>query len=289
MITKNNKPDNEIYILGSETQKKRDKVTAKSKWTALLICLAIIIFAIGFVVFSSKEQTPEYYFEPEEIWQQSISITKASSENPTQRGFIETQEETINDVPLLLYIPHGAIMSLSLGMPDKSDSTIIFTAMAADIRKDNKKIVGDFVLSGERLARGIAKKGFCAVIDNTISIGVGETTPLLQQAIENNGYFFRQYPLVHNGELITNKLKNKSIRRALAVRNEQVIMVESKNIESFHDFSQALIDIGVSDAIYLVGGNSFGWYYNKEHVRQEFGKEKPDFPENTSFIVWQIK
>jgi len=289
MITQKNKPDSEIYILGSGAQKKKDKITAKSKWIVLFISFAIIILTVAFVVFSLKEQTPEYYFEPEEIWQQSISIPTASNENPTQKGFIETQEETINDVPLLLYIPHNATMSLSLGMPDKSDSTIIFTTMAADIRKDNKKIVGDFVLSGKQLAKGIAKKGFCAVVDNTISIGIGENTPLLQQAIENNGYFFRQYPLVHNGELIANKPKNKSIRRALAVRNGQVIMVESKNIESFHDFSQALIDIGVSDAIYLVGGDAFGWYYDKENIRQEFGKEKPDFPKNTSFIVWQIK
>jgi hypothetical protein len=288
MITKKNRPDSEIYILGSEAQKKKDKTTAKNKWIAFCICLAIIILTVIFVIFSSKEQTPEYYFEPEETLQ-SISITTVNNENPTQKGYIETQEETINNVPLLIYIPHKATMSLSLGVPDKSDSTIIFTAMAADIRKDNKKIVGDFVLSGKQLSRGIAKKGFCAVIDQTISIGMGEDTPLLQQAIENNGFFFRQYPLVHNSQLIENKPKNKSIRRALAVRNEQVIMVESKNIESFHDFSQALIDIGVSDAIYLVGGDAYGWYYTKELVRQEFGKEKPDFPENTSFIVWRTR
>ena len=289
MITQKNKPDNEIYILGSEVQKKKDKMTAKSKWIAFFICFVIIIFAVGFVVFFSKEQTPEYYFEPEETLQQSISITTENNENSNQKGHIEVQEAMINDVPLLIYIPHNATMSLLLGMPDKSDSTIIFTAMAADIRKDNKKIVGYFVLSGKQLSIGVAKKGFCAVIDKTVSIGMGENTPLLQQAIENNGYFFRQYALVHNGELIENKPKNKSIRRALAVRNEQAIMVESKTAESFHDFSQALIDIGVSDAIYLVGGDAFGWYYNNERVRQEFGKEKPDFPENTSFIVWQIK
>jgi len=289
MITKKNEQDNDIYILGSDVQKEREKITAKRMWIALFICLVIMILAVIFVIFSSKEQTPEYYFEPEEMLQQSISIITANDENQNQKGYIKMQEETINDVPLLLYIPHKATMSLSLGVPDKSDSTIIFTTMAADIRRDNKKIVGDFVLSGKQLSRGTAKKGFCAVIDKTISIGMGEDTPLLQQAVENNGFFFRQYPLVHNGQLIENKPKNKSIRRALAVRNEQVIMVESKNIESFHDFSQALIDIGVSDAIYLVGGDAYGWYRNEELVLQEFGKEKTDFPENTSFIVWQIK
>ena len=116
---------------------------------------------------------------------------------------------------------------------------------------------------------------------------MGESTPLLQEVINSGGHFFRQYSLVSNGELVDNKPKNKSIRRALAVRNEQILMVESQNRESFHDFSQALIDIGVSDAIYLVGGDAYGWYYNKEHIRNEFGEEQPDLPENISYIIWK--
>ena len=159
-------------------------------------------------------------------------------------AYIDVSEETVNDVPLLIYTPQNASMSLMLGMPDKSDSTIIFAAMAADIRKDNMQIVGDFVLTGDRLSRGIAKKGFAAIEENKVTIGMGESTPLLQQMIDNKGSFFRQYPLVHNGELIENKPKNKSIRRALAVRNERMLMVESKNRESLYDFSNALIDIG---------------------------------------------
>ncbi|MDR2920115.1 MAG: phosphodiester glycosidase family protein [Tannerella sp.] len=93
--------------------------------------------------------------------------------------------------------------------------------------------------------------------------------------------------LVHNGEVIENKPKNKSIRRALAVRNERILMIESKNRESFYDFSNALIDIGISDAIYLVGGNAYGWYYNKDYVRHEFGEIQPDIPENISYIIWR--
>lgn len=288
MTTKNNKQDNEVYILGSDAGEKRKKITTKSKWLIISVCLVVLVLASIFIILFTKEQTPEYYFEPEQAMQESITIKTDSSGNSEKKEYIEVIEEAINDVPLLVYVPHNATMLLSLGMPDKSDSTIIFTAMAADIRKDNQKIVGDFVLSGQQLSRGVAKKGFCAIDNKTISIGVGEDTPLLQQVIDNNGSFFRQYPLVNNGELVENKPKNKSIRRALAIRNEQVIMVESQNAESFHDFSQALIDIGVSDAIYLVGGDAYGWYYSKGS-RQEFGKELPDIPDNISYIIWQIK
>lgn len=288
MMTKKNKQDNEVYILGSEIKEKRKGLTTRVKWLILTICSLIILASLLFF-FLTKEQAPEYYFEPEETTSESISITIDTISSQSKEGYIEVLSDTINDVPLLIYIPNGATMSLSLGMPDRSDSSILYAAMAADIRKDNQKIVGDFVLSGEQLSKGVAKKGFCAIQDKTVSIGVGEYTPLLEQVIANKGSFFRQYPLVQNGELVENKPKNKSIRRALAVRNEQVMMIESRNNESFHDFSQALIDIGVSDAIYLVGGNAFGWYHNKEGVLQEFGEELSDVPENISYITWHSK
>jgi cytochrome c-type biogenesis protein CcmE len=290
MSTKENRQDDEIYILGSEIQQKRNKINVRSKWIIpAIIAFAVILLAVIYIIISSKKQEIEYYFEPEETLQQSISVATTDNDSLYQKGYIETQEETVNNVALILHIPLNATMTLELGVPDKSDSTIVFTTMAADIRKDNKMIVGEFVLKGKQIARGIAKKGFCAVIDNVISIGMGDDTPLLRQTIENNGFFFRQYPLVSNCVPLENNPVNKSIRRALAVRNEQVMMIVSRDALTFHDFSQALAGAGISDAIYLVGGSAYGWYYNKEPVIHEFGEAAPDFPEYTSFIVWRTK
>lgn len=290
MKTKTNKLNNEVYVLGSgdaENPKSNHNPNKKWIWIVLGIALCLTIACIS-IFFFTKETTPDYYFEPEQTTPPSISVVTTDSINAFEdTAYIETLEETVNDVPLMIYVPRNAAMALTIGMPDKSDSTIIFAAMAADIRKDNKQIVGDFVLSGQRIARGVTKKGFVAIEEHKITIGMGESTPLLQEVINNKGSFFRQYPLVNNGELVENKPKNKSIRRALAVRNEQVIMVKSKSRESFHDFSQALIDIGVSDAIYLVGGNAYGWYYDKEHFRNEFGEEQSDLPENITYIIWK--
>ena len=287
MMTKNNQ-DKEVYILGSESGKNRKKGPNRN-FIILLVCIFLAIFT-GIILFfiNRKEQTPEYYFEPEQTEQLRVSTPEAVSLKSTdETPYTDFSEETVNGVPLMIYIPKNSTMSLMVGMPDKSDTGIVFAAMAADIRKDNMQIVGDFVLSGKRLARGVSKKGYAAIEGNKITIGIGESTPLLQQTIDNNGYFFRQYPLVSNGELVENKPKNKSIRRALAVRNEQVIIVESKNRESFHNFSQALIDLGVLNAIYLVGSDSFGWYHDSEFVRHEFGKELPDIPDNISYIIWR--
>lgn len=290
MTLKDKKQDNEVYILGSESGKPTGKKGSGWKWIILIVCCVLLVSGVIIYTLPEKEETPDYYFEPEEEPQQSVSVTTVDSiPAPTEKGFIEVLTETVNDVSLLLYVPHHATMSLVIGMPDTLDTSIVFAAMAADIRRDNKQIVGDFVLSGERLSRGVAKKGFCAIEDNKITIGMGESTPLLQQVIDNKGSFFRQYPLVHHGEVVENNPKNKSIRRALAVRDERIIMVESKSRESFHDFSQALIDIGVTDAIYLVGGDAYGWYYDNENTRHEFGENQTDLPENISYIIWQTE
>lgn len=283
----NNKKDNEVYILGSE---QTGKGVRKNRWKMVvaLIFLAIATFSGAFVLLQPKEEAPEYYFEPEEQAAPEVSVAIMDlQEGITQKAFVECTDETVNDMLLRVYTPQYASMSLMVGMPDPSDPSIVFAAMAADIRKDNRQIVGDFVLSGKRLARGVAKKGFAAIEENKVTIGVGESTPLLQEMIDNNGSFFRQYPLVHQGEIAENRLKNKSIRRALAMRGEHIIMVETKNRESFHDFSKALIDIGVSEAIYLVGGDAYGWFRDKEQARWEFGKPLPEIPENISYIIWR--
>lgn len=289
---KTNKEHQEVYILGSETGKDRKKEPKRNLRIGGGILFVVLMLVLIFLFLSRNKdkETPEYFFEPEQTEQtssQSVPVVTTDEATEEKQACTVVTEETAHDVQLRVYTPHNATMSLVVGMPDKSDTTLVFAAMAADIRKDNMQIVGDFVLDGKRLARGVAKKGFAAIIDNKITIGIGETTPLLQQAIERQGSFFRQYPLVFDGEVVENRLKNRSIRRALAVRDERVVMVESKNRESLRDFSRALIEIGVSDAIYLVGGDAFGWYYDSEHVRQEFGRELTDIPKNISYIIWK--
>jgi hypothetical protein len=83
------------------------------------------------------------------------------------------------------------------------------------------------------------------------------------------------------------KPENKTVRRALVTRKSEIIMVESRSAESFHDFSQALVDIGVSDAIYLIGSTSYGWYLDEENRRVEFGVEKDAGEWKVRYIVWR--
>ena len=53
------------------------------------------------------------------------------------QGFIEIKDTLINDIPIRIYIPHNAEMSLHIGRVKKRDTSVIFTAQAADVRADN--------------------------------------------------------------------------------------------------------------------------------------------------------
>ena len=177
---------------------------------------------------------------------------------------------------------------------DKNDKSIIYAAQAADVRADNGGIVGAFVLEGEPLARGLSKKGYCASINGIVTIGVADNSPLFEKATEENGYFFRQYPLVSNGEVIDNEPKGKSIRRAICDRQGEIFMVETGTAESFHDFAQALSDLGVDHAVYLVGSSAYGWAVDAANNIYEFGEDnyykgRRKMPKNTNYIVWKRK
>lgn len=202
-------------------------------------------------------------------------------------AWTERVDMTINDIPLAIYIPHNAKASLMVGTPSKDSKDIILATQAADIRADNGKIVGAFVMKGEPLAWGLSKRGYCGIIDGEVTVGVADNSPLFEQATETGGYFFRQYPLVDNRKLVDNEPKNKSVRKALCQRAGQTLLVMSCTPESFHDFAQALVDLGVDNAIYVVGSEySYGFYRDKGGEVLTFA----EYPRRThkfdNYIVW---
>ena len=67
------------------------------------------------------------------------------------------------------------------------------------------------------------------------------------------------------------------------------MLIESLSKESFHDFAQALEDLEVTNAIYLVGSTSYGWSIDTEGNRSTFGKNNHRLPDNINYILWHKK
>ncbi len=202
-------------------------------------------------------------------------------------GFVEITDTTVNNVSLAVFHPRNATPMLHIGTDVLHDSDAVLAVQAADIRNDNDEIVGAYVLEGNLISKGKSKSGFCAIIGGNITIGVADSTPYFEQAIESDGYFFRQYPLVIAGQVVENKPRGQAFRKALAEWNGTTVVILSHTKLTFHDFAQSLADLGVTNAIYLVGSTSFGYAINSEGNRIEFGKEAINASANTNYIVWK--
>lgn len=290
--------DDEIRVIIDSDDNVTDSRKHFAKWIVGIVVLLVAVASV--IIFFSRqganvEETEESIFEPELTATEEVVplVPIGAKVDSLARGFTEVKDTTINDIPLRLFIPHNATMELHVGQINKADTTIIYAAQAADVRADNGGIVGAFVLKGEPKAWGLSKKGYCASIDGKVEIGVADNSPLFEEATEKGGYFFRQYPLVKDGAIVESELKGKSIRRGICSRIGEIFMIETLTQESFHDFSQALVDLGVDQAVYLVGSTAYGWAVDEQDIRHEFGDEniykarKLRMPKNTSYIVWR--
>lgn len=293
----------QVRVIGEDNVQvigKNKKPFLRKIWILILLILCVIIGIVIFFISDREDVTDEMeqaLFEPVRV-HESVSYQKLGKEvDSSTVGFTEIRDTLINDIPIIIYIPHNALMSLHIGKVNKADTSIIYTAQAADVRADNGEIVGAFVLKGEPIAWGLSKMGFCASIDGKVTIGVADRSSLFEEATEKGGYFFRQYPLVKDRQVIENEPKGKSIRRGICDHQGEIFMVETVTKESFHDFAQALVDLGVDQAVYLVGSSAYGWAVDEDGRMHEFGdefggqyyKKYNKIPKNTSYIVWRKK
>ena len=101
-------------------------------------------------------------------------------------------------------------------------------------------------------------------MDGRITIGRSTDDEVMNHCMVNGGSFFRQYPLVADGVMQPSNVKGKSIRRALAQNEDGLYIVMTEERESVHNFSEALVDMGMKNAISLVGGNKAYMYWMQD-------------------------
>ena len=279
--------DDELRVIGrpsgsEDTRKPR-------KWLWIVMAVAIVAAVVAATIICSRKPGPG---NDPVVFDSSIKEKIEPLGNyadTTGKAYTEHLELTINDIPLDIYIPHNAKPSLAIGTPDIFDKNIVLVTQAADIRADNGKINGAFVLAGKPMAWGLSKKGYVGIIDDKITVGVADNSPLFEEATEKGGYFFRQYPLVDNGVLVENEPKGKAIRKAICDRAGEIFVVMSISPESFHDFAQALVDLQVDNAVYLVGSDSYGFFRDKyDHLTQICEKRREGY-KYENYIKWTIE
>ena len=273
--------DDEIRVIGGGQSRRPSN---RNRW--LWVAVAGIVLLILGIMLRMKQNAYQNEVaeagtlpEPEAV---SPTLVQAAA------ATVLESDTTINDVQLRLHFPVNAVPELRIGIPDTTDPSLLMALQAADIRADNGLMVGAFVLKGELMSRGMSKKGFCAILWDEIHIGMAESTPLFEESIEKEGGFFRQYPLVCDGKMVENKPKGKAVRHALCEIYGQVAVVSSLSNESLHDFAHALEDMGVRQAIYLTGADSYGFCRPKNRPFTSWGNVTLAASYgNVNFIVWK--
>ena len=228
--------DDEIRIIKREHPQSEEKKRFP-QWLIVVLTVVILLLLCGVLILLSLDpkadtatqlveqdmtEEIETVFDPVDV-SENLPLPTWLGDYPdtTAVGYTQRIDTLLGQVALSIYIPYNAHPQLSIGQLDRKDGTIILAAQAADIRRDNKEIVGSFVLGGQKISEGISKTGYCAILDDVVMIGMAKNSSLYDEAIEKGGYFFRQYPLVYEGKLIENN-ESPSLRYIREHYNQNV-------------------------------------------------------------------
>ena len=282
--------DNEIRRIGGTTPQGNNK----RKWPFVVIAavLLLVVTVIMVHIFSGTSDTEvDGIYEPQPATKQATHPLRAwlYAQDSIALSGCATMDTIVNDIAVRIYLPLNARPALEIGMRPLLDNRVILALQAADIRADNQKIVGAFVEKGKPVAWGLSKKGYCAILHDSVYVGMADNSPLFEEATDCGGFFFRQYPLVADGVPQESELKTQSVRRALCEVEEHICVIETKDRSSMHDFTVLLADLEVNNAIYLIGSDAMGTVTDLDGTRTQLGNlvEKPY--KNTNFIYWTRK
>lgn len=267
MITFDDMNDDEIRPIGNltimscaepegEMPKHEDKPGKPwRKWLVVALVAVALVIVVAWMLSSLKSGDGS---PADEAQSMTVGIEVNDAEPPTELLVTDT---VVKGHGLQVISVDNLVPSLHVGLVDTTDASIRLVLQAADYRADNGEIVGDYVLRGEVLSTGTAKNGYCEINDNQLAIGNSDESGCKQCAIDQCGYFFRQYLLVSNGEAQTLKPKGSHLRRALCMTEEgHLFIVLSKEEMTFNQFAKVLASMPVCQAIYLTGGSAYGFY-----------------------------
>ena len=182
----------------------------------------------------------------------------------------------------------------------ENDSIILafagaFTGTAFD--KGHANVVGDHVAGGKRFKGYSCKRNTGAFTRTSVSepqFHYKDYTSALDRAAQEGGMGFAQEMMIHNGNAVqtTRPLGNRNVFRALCLNSDnQLALYESQGIVTFGYFIDALLSVGVKEALYTDMGQ--GWNYCFYRVNQSDKLPKylhsTSLPYASNFIVIKLQ
>ncbi len=182
----------------------------------------------------------------------------------------------------------------------ENDSIILAFAgsfTGTEFDKGHVNVAGDHVAGGKRFKGYRCKRNNGAFTWSHASgpqFHYKDYTVALDCAEQKGGMGFAQEMMIHNGNAVktTRPLGNRNVFRALCLDSDnQLALYESQGVVSFGNFIDALLSIGVKEALYTDMGQ--GWNYCFYRVNHSDKSPKylhsSSLPYASNFITIKIK
>lgn len=264
------------------------KKTRKKWLRRILKALAMTLMVI--VVFFAYKAW-DYYFNigvPVST-SPSENIKKLQVEPVKKTAEVVLSSDSILGVALDFYAIHGLRASIEFQEPDTTDTSVYLYCRSADHQADGQYL-GSLVVDGKELQSDRSRLGYMGMVGNQMVIGISRSDKVKDYCMENGGSFFRQFILVSNG-VIPHRffLHGKVERRAIGRKDNTLFYIATRNKETLWDFADALREYGFIDAIYITGGDDYGYYRTADGSRHDIGNIT-DYPHKKwkGIIPWLV-
>ena len=248
--------DDDVVVIGGSDWHPEGKPRSQKKWKWAAIAFGVILLMVaGFFV-------TRYLLHSREFVQSryAVEIIEALAQPMGGEPGVSLIEDEVMGVSLKLYKLDGLKAHMAFELPDLSDSTVYLVTRSSDYKltDDRKEIIGDFIYNGDVIAESDWRAGFMAIIDGNAQIGIDRSRDIFKHVKKNGGSMFRQLALVSAGTRCDKQfiLKGKVSRCAYARnRSGELFFIETVNPETLYGFSDALVEYGFVDAVYITGGS----------------------------------
>ena len=251
--------------------------------------------------------TAQYVFEvaPKPVVK---DVVKQTAEDASDDAFTPKQYLTYDTVStkhgkLICIVPNfkNVVMDMVCGViPDANNDSIVMAFAGAYPAKAN--YTGHMKVAGIHVAGGKLYTGYRSISNGgafTWSDASGpqffyhDYSKALVRAAEEGGMGFGQEMLIHDGKerKIKRSLDRSCYYRALCLNKEgKLAIYESTKEQTLSDFRKALLDAGVTDALYTDMGYrwNYSFYRLQEGDEATFLFDKPH-PDASNFIILKVR
>lgn len=266
--------EDEIQILG-RPQKKR---FGNRMWWAIT-AVVLLLMVIGLSCYFADGNRRRAVLEKVEADVNPLSVLQA------QGNGLYAFDTEMNDIHISTLHLINMNSQLTLAVPTYNDTTMLLAAVATRERP----VGSDLVIDGKLMARGCPMKGFCAIVNGNVAIGETTDDDVMNYCIDHGGSFFRQNMVVKEGKVIDAPLKGKASRCALARQGNDMYIVYTEDEESVHDFAEAMVDIGVLDALLLDEDVSTLHFKLREESRIYGPEVLPSLKKKTVSLIFKLR